>query len=113
RGLGIDPQFVIVVPARLPLEHAEGLPAVARFEERHVGHVHDVRVRWIHGDTTEIPAAAGEAGIAPGDPPRRAAIVGALQPCARLRADQGLHAPATGDRESDATDRARRKTVTV
>src|SRR5207245_7308010 len=110
RARGIDPQLMIVVPARLSLEDAERLAAVGGLEERYVGHVDDVLVLGIHGDAAEVPAAAGDPRIAPRELPGRAAVIGAVQPPAGRRADQRVHPGAAADREPDPTERARGKT---
>ena len=111
RAPGIHPQLVIIVAARLSLEHGERLAAITGSEERHVGHVHDVGILGINRDPTEVPVAARQPRIAPHQAPRRAAIVRAVQTAVRLRSDQRIDPSAAAGRETDAADRTGGKTV--
>ncbi len=78
-----------------------GLAAVVRAVRRGVQDVHAVGVRRIHGQLAEVPAAAPDALVARHLRPRRARVVGAVEP-ALLRVHDGVDAPAVGGRHGDA-----------
>src|SRR5690242_10832580 len=104
---------MVIVAARLALEHGKRLAAVGRLEQRHVRYVHDVGVLGIDGDAAEVPVAVGESRIAPRELPRGAAVFRAVQSPspspARPRTDQGVDSTAPPDGKTDPAERARRK----
>src|SRR5207302_2203983 len=78
RCRGIDPQLVVIVATRRPLDGGEGRPRVGRLEQRYVRDVNDIGILRVHGDPAEVPVAAGDAWVGPGQAPRRPTVVGAV-----------------------------------
>src|ERR1017187_186611 len=70
---------MIIVAAWRPLQHLEGLAAIPRPIESHVGDVDDVGVFRVDGDAAEVPAATHDARGGGNACERASAIVGAEQ----------------------------------
>ena len=98
--LWIDPQVV-----RVAVVHAahgpERFPAVGRLHERHVVHVHDVRVLRVGVNLGVVPRALAQIAIVVGALPRRAGVVGA-EHAARIGLDVRPDAVRVSARHGDA-----------
>src|SRR5216117_2906668 len=105
-GLGrIDPEPMVVVPARGAAKRGERLPPIAGLPSHDVRHVDDVGIGRIDLHFVEVAVATPQPLVAVDEPPVLAAVVGAVQAAAPLRAQHGVHAAgrARGEPEPDAT----------
>ena len=78
RVRGVDPQLVVVVPARRALEALEGGAGVLGAVHARVHDVDDVGVGRVDGHAAEIPAPVPDAVLAVRELPGRAGVVGAV-----------------------------------
>ena len=91
RVVGIDPEPVIVVASRRPLERKERLPPVGRAIQRDAAREDDVGVLRIDRHAAEVPAPIPDAFVGRCPLPAEAGIVGDVEP-AFLRVHDRVHA---------------------
>src|SRR5262249_44121884 len=99
--LRIDPQVVVVAVWRA--DGLEGLTAIARAPELHVGHVDLFLVLRAGEDAREVPRTRAEVGVAVAPGPGLAAVV-AAENAAVLGLDQGPDALRINRRDGHADD---------
>ena len=97
----VDPETMVIVAARRPLERSERRAPVDRPVDRRVADVNDVGVLRIDGHAAEIPSALPDPRV-PGTPgPRPAPVVGTVEP-ALFRVDDRVDAAGRRRRERKA-----------
>ena len=101
RLIGINPQLVIVVPARRAFKCHERLPTVVRLVGCSVRDVHGVRVFGIHADFPEIPPALPDAAVIRNALPVLPTVVRAKEP-ALLGVHDQINPPRIARRKTDA-----------
>ena len=99
----VDPDLVVVVASGRAANDGDGLAAIFGAVERDVGHIDDVRILRIDGDSAEIPGTAREARVSVGESPSVTAIVGTIKSRA-FGLDERIDALAVRrDGEADAS----------
>src|SRR5690242_18217003 len=76
----IDPQSVIIVPARRSFDCLPIFAAVGGAIKGDVGQIHDIGVLWIDGDFAEVPETPEDARVGPDSGPRCSAVIGTIEP---------------------------------
>ena len=97
-----DPDALVIIAARRPLEAGERFPAVGRAPRRRVRHVHNVWIVWRHGNPHRARPAPANPPVVVHALPGFPAVLRAIHARVLLRFDGGIDAARPAARHGDA-----------